>query len=161
MADARDLELANLAQQDVIREIRTTLVHAIELELAPVRAEIENQVKRLSNSQVLELEPEQLKRLTDLPQSTIRPIISLLDFTYEPKSAKLTFIKTLAGIIRTQPIVFSQIALIYVLTRVAESRPNDELLLGVLGSLLGISLIYVIIRTTASLSQSSAIATIA
>ncbi len=134
-------------------------MHAIELELAPVRAEIENQVKRLSNSQVLELEPEQLKRLTDLPQSTIRPIISLLDFTYEPKSAKLTFIKTLAGIIRTQPIVFSQIALIYVLTRVAESRPNDELLLGVLGSLLGISLIYVIIRTTASLSQSSAIAT--
>ncbi len=105
-------------------------MHAIELELAPVRAEIENQVKRLSNSQVLELEPEQLKRLTDLPQSTIRPIISLLDFTYEPKSAKLTFIKTLAGIIRTQPIVFSQIALIYVLTRVAESRPNDELLLG-------------------------------
>lgn len=144
--EAAELLATSTAQESVVAEIRATITHAVDSELAPARAGVARQLAALEGSASnVATVSGRTTHLRDVTQDSLRPLISTLNAADAVQAEPLGLGGAMRAIIATQPFHPTPLAVVYVLTTLPAFWLPQGPALATLNVAIGVAAIYAIL----------------
>ena len=144
ITEAATLVAASASQEALLSDLRSSIVTAVDMELAPARAEVSAQLALLDQATTLEDWPTEASPLHDVAHDTARPLAMLIDAPAVVDAARISPWGMVLAIARTQPFHPLPLSAIYTLVTFPIFWEQYGILLAILGVAIGVTLICAI-----------------
>ena len=155
IAEAATLVAASASQEALLAELRTSIVTAVDMELAPARAEISAQLALLDRTPTLQEWPTGASPLHDVAHDSVRPLVALLDAPAATQPPRIGPWGMVVAIARTQPFHPVPLSAIYILVTLPIVWQDYEAAVAVTGVAIGVALIFAITLTANAIMRRS------
>ena len=155
LAEAANLVAASASQEALLAELRTSIVTAVDMELAPARAEVSAQLALLDRRPTLQEWPTGASPLHDVAHDSVRPLVALLDAPAATQPPRIGPWGMVVAIARTQPFHPVPLSAIYILVTLPIVWQDYEAAVAVTGVAIGVALIFAITLTANAVMRRS------
>ncbi len=155
IAEAATLVAASASQEALLAELQTSIVTAIDMQLAPARAEVSAQLSLLDRVASLDEWPTGTSTLHDVAHDTVRPLVALLDATAATQPRRIGAWGMVVAIARTQPFHPIPLAAIYTLVTLPIIWHDYAAAVALTGVAVGVALIFAITLTANAIMRRS------